>query len=931
MKRHDSAHSAKRYAHFLRGTDGNGWAILSRIREIQRGADPSPETASTHNEIMASDSHLPPGYQLREYRIERRLGRGGFGNTYSAIHEHLNRLVAIKEYAPNNHSARDASHRVAAATTEDEAVFEWGLDRFLKEGRALEKFDHVNIVSVHDLFRELGTAYIVMEHIDGEPLSEMLERQTTLSESQIREHVLPLTDGLAEVHAAGLLHRDIKPGNIMVRANGIPVLIDFGSARQAVNAKSRKLTAVVTDGYAPPEQYSEDPDSQTKATDIYALGAVLYRCVTGTTPRSAPARASDGRLITAVEAAENGYSEGLLTAINEALAIRTQDRPRDIAAFLKLVSLDAAEAIAAYLKLLDLERTEAKGALDRGDYEPVCNGFRALAELGFASAQHYLGIMYYHGRGIPQDRDQAVRWVTRAAERGHLMAQEALGHWYANGENVAHDRDQAVHWYTRAANQGSVSAKRKSEFLRMISRAEDGSGYAQNQLGEMYRDGKGTPRDAARAEEWFTRAAQQGHVGAQLSLGKLYCWGDKGVPEDRARGMKFIIESAESGHVQARFDLGQIYQGRLLRGNENEALALKWLVSAAESRNPVAQAHLGSSLYHGRGIPRDRTRGVEYLTKAAEQGDVGAQYELGEIYHGGIGMENGDAQAVRWFTKAAEQGHIEAQFKLGRFHYEGVDVPKDEVQAIKWFTLADEQGHDDACLILEYIAAEQGDAQRQYEMGRMFDVEMRDERNLNSFSGYKWYGIFDEVMTIQSCEVLSEMWYRRAAEQGHAKAQRELGLQYADGGEFVEKDLEEATKWLSRAAAGGDASALYHLGVMYLRGEAVPQDATQAIKGVTRRAGEQGDFSEDDAQLNMPLLLSLATFHVGAGTRTFPEFSQVMTTDLNSVSAGLGDKLRKYIRSQYECARHYPGNVYVGEMSSLEEIAEYEQSLSEPE
>ena len=155
----------------------------------------------------------------------------------------------------------------------------------------------------------------------------MLKRQTILTEAEIREHVLPLTDGLAEVHAAGLLHRDIKPGNIMVRANGIPVLIDFGSARQAVNAKSRKLTAVGTDGYAPREQYYESKDEH-EATDIYALGAVLYRCVTGNVPDSALERYEQDKLVPVAEASTDGaYSEGLLAAIDAALAIREFERP----------------------------------------------------------------------------------------------------------------------------------------------------------------------------------------------------------------------------------------------------------------------------------------------------------------------------------------------------------------------------------------------------------------------------------------------------------------------------------------------------------------------------------------------------------------------------------------------------------------------------
>ena len=283
---------------------------------------------------------LPPGYRLGEYRIERYLGSGGFGITYSAIDEHLDHRVAIKEFLPSSLAVRNANDRVTVATAEDEADFQWGLERFLDEARSLARFDHPNIVSVKRFLEAHGTGYIVMEFVDGEPLSEMLKRKPTLTEAEIREHVLPLTGGLAKVHADGLLHRDIKPSNIVVRANGVPVLIDFGSARRAVSAKSRSLTAVITPGYAPLEQYSSSMGDQRSTTDIYALGAVLYRCVTGKTPWDATERALEDRLTPVVEAADGAYSAGLLTAIDAALAMRADERPRDIAAFLQLVSDD---------------------------------------------------------------------------------------------------------------------------------------------------------------------------------------------------------------------------------------------------------------------------------------------------------------------------------------------------------------------------------------------------------------------------------------------------------------------------------------------------------------------------------------------------------------------------------------------------------------
>ena len=246
--------------------------------------------------------------------------------------------MAIKEFLPSGLAMRNANDRVTVATAEDEADFRWGLERFLDEARSLARFDHPNIVSVKRFLEAHGTGYIVMEFVDGEPLSEMLKRKPTLTEAEICEHVLPLTGGLAKVHSDGLLHRDIKPGNIVVRANGVPVLIDFGSARRAVSAKSRSLTAVITPGYAPLEQYSSSMGDQRPTTDIYALGAVLYRCVTGKTPWDATERALEDRLTPVVEAGDGAYSAGLLTAIDAALAMRADERPRDIAVFRQLMS-----------------------------------------------------------------------------------------------------------------------------------------------------------------------------------------------------------------------------------------------------------------------------------------------------------------------------------------------------------------------------------------------------------------------------------------------------------------------------------------------------------------------------------------------------------------------------------------------------------------
>ena len=276
---------------------------------------------------------LPPGYRLGEYRVERYLGSGGFGITYLAIDENLNLRVAIKEYLPSDLALREADNSVAVKSAADRDDFEWGRERFLDEARSLARFNHPNIVRVQRFLEAHGTSYIVMDYVEGEPLSELLKRKGTLTEAEVRRSVLPLADGLAAIHVAGLLHRDIKPSNIVIRDDGVPVLIDFGSARQAVGVKSRSVTSVVTPGYAPLEQYATR-SPQGPATDIYAFGAVLYRCVTGVTPDDATERAIEDRLTPAAQAARGGYSSKLLATIDAALALSMEERPSRMATFL---------------------------------------------------------------------------------------------------------------------------------------------------------------------------------------------------------------------------------------------------------------------------------------------------------------------------------------------------------------------------------------------------------------------------------------------------------------------------------------------------------------------------------------------------------------------------------------------------------------------
>ena len=273
---------------------------------------------------------LKNGTILDDYRIEDVLGHGGFGITYLGEDVKLEKKVAIKEYLPVGLAIRDSEATVQPQSSEAEADYRWGLQQFLREAKTLAKFHHPNIVQVMRFFEANGTAYIVMNFIQGESLHDRMRKRKKIDEKELMSLIFPLLDGLEKVHETGFLHRDIKPGNIFVSKDGTPMLLDFGAARAALKDKGRSLTAIVTRGYAPIEQYSSR-GNQGPWTDIYALAGVLYEIVTGEDPLEATDRVMDDPQVPAAIAGKKRLSDTVLVAIDHALAVRPEDRPQSIA------------------------------------------------------------------------------------------------------------------------------------------------------------------------------------------------------------------------------------------------------------------------------------------------------------------------------------------------------------------------------------------------------------------------------------------------------------------------------------------------------------------------------------------------------------------------------------------------------------------------
>src|SRR5215203_1812461 len=286
-----------------------------------------------------SNKALPSGTVLREWRLEEVLGVGGFGIVYKAQGIYFNELVAIKEYFPSAISERDAEKTVVPIGSDVEEVHALGLKKFVEEAKLLWNLStptrHPNIVSVRSLFEIHGTAYMVMDFEDGVSLSKLLKEGRRFNERSLWNIIKPVAEGLDRAHRVGVLHRDIKPPNILITDDNRPVLIDFGSARfEAAEATSTSVT-FHTPPYAAVEQYVKTYD-QGPWTDIYALAVVLYECVTGEKPPEVLERLHGGQGKSLAEGNWPGFGKRFLQAIDAGMTIHPTERPQSIREWLAL-------------------------------------------------------------------------------------------------------------------------------------------------------------------------------------------------------------------------------------------------------------------------------------------------------------------------------------------------------------------------------------------------------------------------------------------------------------------------------------------------------------------------------------------------------------------------------------------------------------------
>ena len=580
-------------------------------------------------------NRMPPGTRLHDrYLVGRVLGQGGFGITYLGFDPRLGTKLAIKEYFPSGMAMRHTETRkVATASSDAREEYRRGMEKFLEEARTLARFEHhPGIVSVKDFFEENGTAYMVMNYFEGTTLLKRLETSGgTLPFPECLAILAPAMDALDEVHADGLIHRDISPDNIFLTQNGQVKILDFGAAKSAMALMAQQSHSIVLKkGYAPPEQY-QSRGALGPWTDVYSMAATLYRMLTGQIPPDSLDRLSEEVLIPPSRMGVSLPPEAE-AALLRALSVPFKQRPQSMREF----------------------KEELTGQREVSVFAPTAP---PLSEGGAATTRSL-------PKGSPAGGEVSPT-TPRKSPLPLVLGGVLLLLVAGGGVFLLQGKKEPLATDGGSMTQTTTPSPALSPLEQEMKEAKDGSPKAMYDIAKRYKDGRGVTQNTELMLEWFKKAAVAGSLDAQNDLGALYAEGVAGVKRDYKEAAKWWEMAAKGGSREAQANLGWFYdQGLGVQKDPKRAFGL--FKAAADQGHAGAQANTAFCYDSGVGVQRDSQKAIQYYEKAANNGIAEAMVALGACYELGRGVPKNKAKAIYWYQKGADQGSEDAQRGLKR-------------------------------------------------------------------------------------------------------------------------------------------------------------------------------------------------------------------------------------------------------------------------
>jgi serine/threonine protein kinase len=640
---------------------------------------------------------LPPGHQLYWYTIQRVLGHGGFGVTYLALDTNLEQYVAIKEFLPSEIAVRKSDFTVQPKSDAHADQYNCWLDRFLTEARTLANFDHPNIVRVYSVFEANDTAYNVMRYEEGKPLNEIFKQKKYMSEEALLRVVLPILEGLSKVHEQGFIHRDVQPSNIYIRKDDTPVLLDFGSARQAMG-EARSLTILITPGYAPFEQYYSSSTEQGPWTDIYGMGATLYRAVAGVAPIDAIERSKGllgstrDVLVPARVVGKGRYSDSFLAAIDHALEFNEKNRPQTTMEWEKElrkepVTIDEQSMPnrSSVSHKRDINQSESVTEILPSSVETTGRlGFFTKPAILWTVSAVLLVMVIGMGMVVRQNLENTASILALAPAIESAIPSKESGRY----EEVT-------------STSGSTEPGQTVITDNLTSKQEELESIIESQLQQANIMQENLTKLGAQVDEETTRIStlqdefntlQSKRKEEQQLIDKL---GEKHKQaENELRRVKNELAQAEKQLIDSEHD-------RVKTKQETEKVQIKKADAQITAKTDIALA-----------VPESTKKEIDLLNKGmiayesgnfieafrileplATAGDPIAQFKIATLYREGRGVLANNSLSLRWMREAAWQGQNEAQVALARMYLNGIGGVRDPFLAYTWLVVAESNGN----------------------------------------------------------------------------------------------------------------------------------------------------------------------------------------------------------------------------------------------